>query len=58
MKYYSDKTKELYDTVDALNRAEASYDKEHEKELRIVEERKKLVKEYKEAKERYDMAWG
>ena len=40
MKFYSDKTKKIYDTVELLEAAEKEYDQLHAEELRKAEERK------------------
>ena len=40
MKYYSDKTKKLYDTVELLNEAEMAYDEAHAAELKKAEQKK------------------
>lgn len=40
MKFYSDKTKKVYDTVELLEAAEQEYDEAHAAELRKAEERK------------------
>jgi type IV secretory pathway VirB9-like protein len=40
MKYYSDKTKKLYDSVELLNEAEMAYDEAHAAELKKAEQKK------------------
>lgn len=50
MKYYSDKTKKLYESVERLNEAEGAYDELHAAELKKAEERKIRAEEVKEAR--------
>lgn len=50
MKYYSDKTKKLYASVELLNEAEKAYDELHAAELKKAEERKSRADEVKEAR--------
>lgn len=50
MKYYSDKTKRLYDTVEDLNKAEKAYDEVHAAELKKAEEKKNAADAIKAAR--------
>ena len=50
MKYYSDKTKKIYDTVEQLQAAEKKYDEAHAAEIKKAEERKKRAAEVSEAR--------
>ena len=43
MKYYSDKTKKLYETVEDLSKAEKAYDEVHAAELKKAEEKKQAA---------------
>ena len=45
MKYYSEKTKKLYDSEDMLRDEEAKFDLEHEKELALKAKRAERAKE-------------
>ena len=45
MKYYSDKTKKIYDTVEQLQAAEKKYDDAHAAEIKKAEERKRRADE-------------
>ena len=61
MKYYSDKTKKIYDTVEDLQKAETEYDKAHAAEIAKQKERKaraeeinKARKELVDAQDRYN----
>lgn len=45
MKYYSEKLKKVYDTVEQLKTAEAEYDKAHAAEIKKAEERKRRADE-------------
>ena len=45
MKYYSEKLKKVYDTVEQLQKAEAEYDKAHAAEIKKAEERKRRADE-------------
>lgn len=49
MKYYSDKTKKLYETVEDLNKAEKAYDEAHAAELKKAEEKKHRAEEIQAA---------
>ena len=51
MKYYSDKTKALYESVEQLQKAEAAYDKEQEAALAKQRDRKNRAEEIKKARE-------
>ena len=51
MKYYSDKTKQLYESVEQLQKAEAAYDKEQEAALAKQRDRKNRAEEIKKARE-------
>ena len=51
MKYYSDKTKKLYETVEDLNKAEKAYDEAHAAELKKAEEKKQRAEEIKVARQ-------
>ena len=66
MKYYSDKTKKIYEDVKSLEAAEKEYDKSHEVEVNIkkawndvevaLKKYNDLVKEdYKHKKEKLDL---
>lgn len=50
MKYYSDKTKKLYETVEDLNKAEKAYDEAHALEIKKAEQKKKAADEIKTAR--------
>lgn len=50
MKYYSEKLKKVYDTVEELNKAEAVYDKARAAEDAKQKERKKRAEEIKNAR--------
>lgn len=52
MKYYSEKTKKLYETEDILHDEEAKYDLEHEKERALKAQRAERAKEIEEAYEK------
>ena len=45
MKYYSEKTKKLYDSEEILRDEEAKFDLEHEKELALKAQRAERAKE-------------
>lgn len=49
MKYYSDKTKKLYETVEDLSKAEKAYDEVHAAELKKAEEKKQRAEEIQAA---------
>lgn len=51
MKYYSDKTKKLYDSVELLTEAEMAYDEAHAAELKKAEEKKQRAEEIKAARQ-------
>lgn len=51
MKYYSDKTKQLYESVELLQKAEVAYDKEQEAALAKQRDRKNRAEEIKKARE-------
>ena len=51
MKYYSDKTKQLYESVELLQKAEAAYDKEQEAALAKQRDRKRRAEEIQKARE-------
>ena len=51
MKYYSDKTKKLYDSVELLTEAEMAYDEAHAAELKRAEEKKQRAEEIKAARQ-------
>ena len=53
MRYYSDKTKSLYENENELINAEQEFDKAHEEENRKREERKARAKEVENAYKRY-----
>ena len=53
MKYYSDKTKKIYDTVAQLQSAEVEYDKAHEAEIAKQKERKARAAEVSEARKEF-----
>lgn len=50
MKYYSDKTKKLYDSVELLNEAEMAYDEVHAAELKKAEQKKNAAEAIKAAR--------
>lgn len=50
MKYYSDKTKKLYETVEDLNKAEKAYDEAHALEIKKAEMKKARAEEIKNAR--------
>ena len=50
MKYYSEKLKKVYDTVEQLQAAEVEYDKAHAAELAKQAERKRRAAEVSEAR--------
>lgn len=52
MKYYSEKTKKLYETEEILRDEEAKYDLEHEKELALKAQRAERAKEIEKAYEK------
>ena len=62
MKYYSDKTKKMYESVEELETAETKFDEEHKAELALKEERAAAAKEveeaYKKANDAYAEARG
>ena len=53
MRYYSDKTKSLYENENELIKAEQEFDKIHEEENRKREERKTRAKEVESAYQHY-----
>lgn len=53
MKYYSEKTKKVYDEVDALEAAEKEFDEREAKELALREERKARAHEVEDAYKHY-----
>ena len=50
MKYYSDKTKKLYETVEDLSKAEKAYDEVHAAELKKAEEKKNAAEAIRAAR--------
>lgn len=50
MKYYSDKTKKLYENVELLTDAEKIYDEVHAEELKKAEEKKQAAEAIKAAR--------
>ena len=50
MKYYSDKTKKIYDSVELLNEAEMAYDEVHAAELKKAEQKKNAAEAIKAAR--------
>lgn len=50
MKYYSDKTKKLYDSVELLTTAETDFDKENAAKIKAQEERKARATEIEAAR--------
>ena len=50
MKYYSDKTKKLYDSVELLNEAEMAYDEAHAAELKKAEQKKQAAEAIRAAR--------
>ena len=50
MKYYSDKTKKLYDSVELLTAAETEFDKENAAKIKAQEERKARATEIEAAR--------
>ena len=50
MKYYSDKTKKLYDNVEDLSKAEQAYDEVHAAELKQAEEKKQAAEAIRAAR--------
>jgi hypothetical protein len=50
MKYYSDKTKKLYDSVELLNEAEMAYDEAHAAELKKAEQKKNAAEAIRAAR--------
>lgn len=50
MKYYSDKTKKLYETVEDLNKAEKAYDEAHALEIKKAGIKKEKADEIREAR--------
>lgn len=53
MKYFSEKTKKVYDDVEALEAAEKEFDEREAKALALREERKTRAKEVEEAYKHY-----
>lgn len=53
MKYFSEKLKKVYDTVEDLETAEKEFDEKHEKELALKEERKQRAQEVEDAYKKY-----
>lgn len=53
MKYFSEKTKKMYDSVELLETAEKELDEKQEKELKLKEERKARAQEVEEAYKKY-----
>lgn len=56
MRYISDKTKKIYDTVEQLQAAEAEYDKVHAAEIAKQKERKARAAEVSEARKEFTNA--
>ena len=50
MKYYSEKLKKVYDTVEQLQTAETEYDKAHAAEIAKQKERKRRAEEINKAR--------
>ena len=50
MKYYSDKTKKIYETIEDLQSAEAIFDKEYAEKLKEKEVKKARVAEIEKAR--------
>lgn len=50
MKFYSDKTKKIYDSVEQLEAAETEYDKAHAAEIAKQKERKARAEEINKAR--------
>lgn len=53
MKYYSDTLNKIFDTVEALETAEAEYNEKVKAENKLKEERKARAKEIEEVREHY-----
>lgn len=53
MKYYSDKTKKFYTSLEEIESAEKQYDDEHSAEIKKAEERKNDAKAIEEATAKY-----
>ena len=58
MKYFSEKTKKMYDDVDALQKAEKDYDKAHELEEKKTQEKRNRAKDIEKAYEEARQACG
>jgi len=56
MKFYSEKTKELYETEADLTKAEVAYDEKHSKELARKKERAEAAKKVEDAFKEADKA--
>lgn len=53
MRYYSDKTKKLFNTEEELVKAEKEFDEKHALELKAKEEKTAKAKEVEEAYKKY-----
>lgn len=53
MKYYSEKTKSVYDTVEALQTAEKEFDEKEAEKLKLAEVKKTRAKEVENAYAEY-----
>lgn len=53
MKYFSEKTRKMYESVDELNTAEKEFDDKAAKELALREERKVRAQEVDDAYKKY-----
>lgn len=53
MKYFSEKTKKVYDDVEALEAAEKEFDEREAKEIELREERKRRAHEVEDAYKHY-----
>lgn len=56
MKFYSDKTKKLYDSVELLDTAEQEFDKENAEKIAVQKERKDRAAEIESARKELDAA--
>lgn len=54
MKFYSEKTKKMYDTVEALEKAEKAEDNKGERINKLTKERKALYAELDELEKTYE----
>lgn len=53
MKYYSEKTKKVFDTVEDLQKAEKEFDEKEAEKLKLVEVKKSRAKEVEDAYNEY-----